>query len=134
MRILVIDDQEDIRRILTAMLRKNRGWEVETADSGESGIKRVRELHPDVILLDYMLPDLEGGEVLKDLKADSETAGIPVVMLTAKSDPVMMKALLSLGAADFIKKPFDIEFVVKVLKKVVKQSSALSKPRNNGAA
>ena len=129
MKILVIDDQEDIRKFLTVMLCKNRGWKTDTADSGEYGLRRVHECCPDVILLDYMLPDLEGRDVLKDLKADPKTAGIPVVMLTAKSDPVMMKSLLDLGAADFITKPFDIQFVVKTLKKVVKKVADVSNPR-----
>jgi signal transduction histidine kinase/DNA-binding response OmpR family regulator len=111
--VLVIEDDPGARDLLTRFLTKE-GYRVETADRGEAGLRLARELHPDIITLDVMMPDMDGWAVLSDLKADPELADIPVVMLTIVDNKNLGYAL---GAADYLTKPIQRDRLLAVLEK-----------------
>lgn len=105
-RILVIEDEKHIQNILEYNLRLD-GFEVYIADDGPKGLELARDVKPDVILLDWMLPEMDGLEVLSELKKDARTKNIPVFMLTAKAMKQDYAQALQQGADDYIAKPFD---------------------------
>jgi diguanylate cyclase (GGDEF)-like protein len=104
--ILLVEDNKGQSSVITDFLEKN-GYEVVLAEDGMSAIKAAKTEHPDIILLDRILPDIEGSDVCRWLKLDQGTRGIPVIMLTAK-DSVSDKVVgLEAGADDYLPKPFD---------------------------
>jgi signal transduction histidine kinase/DNA-binding response OmpR family regulator len=109
--VLVIDDEAVVRDLMQRFLVKE-GFRVATAAGGEEGLRRARELRPDAITLDVMMPGLDGWAVLSALKADPDVADIPVVMLTIVDDKNLGYAL---GAADYLTKPIDRERLASVL-------------------
>jgi len=110
--VLVIDDEAAVRDLMQRFLAKE-GFRVATAAGGEEGLRRARELRPDAITLDVMMPGMDGWAVLSALKADPDVADIPVVMLTIVDDRNLGYAL---GAADYLTKPIDRERLTAVLK------------------
>ncbi|RKY98301.1 MAG: response regulator [Ignavibacteriae bacterium] len=121
--ILVIDDLPENVFMLQDRL-EHEGYEVITAYDGKSGIEKARGELPDLILLDVMMPDITGIEVCKILVADDETSGIPIILVTAKSDAEDTKEGLEAGAFDYIKKPINrIELIARV-KSALKLSDA----------
>ncbi|WP_457552464.1 HD domain-containing phosphohydrolase [Desulfobacula sp.] len=113
-RILVVDDEEINLRLLEALLLP-MGYEVIMANNGEEAIKKVREVHPDVILLDIMMPKMNGFEVTRQLKEDEETKIIPIVMVTALKEVEHRVKALEVGADDFLTKPLDkMELMARV--------------------
>ena len=104
-KILIIDDDVEILEYSEAAL-KQEGYQVKSATAGESGLKLVASFRPDLILLDLMLPGMDGLSVCKALKGRSESAAIPVIMLSAKDADADIVAGLELGAEDYITKPF----------------------------
>ena len=104
--LLVIDDDRDIRLVAKASLELVGGFQVLVADSGQRGLAIAREAGPDAIILDLMMPDLDGGKTLAQLKQAPETAPIPVIMLTAKIQ-ANRQELVGQGAAGVLVKPFD---------------------------
>ena len=106
-RALVIDDEEDMRELARVFLELDGEFDVRVAVSGKEGIDLARRELPDVILLDYMMPGMNGPATMKELSRDSATASIPVIFLTAKSQPDVEQTLRQLGARDVIAKPFD---------------------------
>ncbi len=111
--VLVIDDDPVVRDLMARMLVKE-GFRVAAANSGQEGLRLTRELHPDMITLDVMMPGLDGWSVLTQLKADAELAGIPVIMATIVDDQNLGYAL---GAADYLTKPIERERLLSVLNK-----------------
>ena len=108
MKVLLIDDEEDVRRIASLSLRKVGRMEVVEATGGEEGIEAALRERPDVILLDVLMPRLDGPATLSRLKASaSAVASVPVVFLTGGASPREAEALLALGAAGVLAKPFD---------------------------
>lgn len=107
MRLLCADDEEDIRTILQLALGLDPEFEVELVASGEAALARARDGHFDAILLDGMMPGLDGYETCRRLKADPKTADIPVIFLTAKTQRAEVDQALALGAATCLMKPFD---------------------------
>ena len=106
-RILIIDDDDDIREVAALTLETVAGWEVLTANSGANGIQRAREENPDAILLDVMMPGMDGPTTFQELQKIPETAGIPVILLTAKVQGADQKRFAELGVAAILFKPFD---------------------------
>jgi DNA-binding response OmpR family regulator len=107
MRLLCADDEEDIRTILQLALSLDPEFEVELVDSGEAALARARDEPFDAILLDGMMPGLDGYETCRRLKADAATAHVPVVFLTAKTQRREVEEALTIGAVACLVKPFD---------------------------
>ncbi len=106
-RVLVIDDEGDIREVAQVSLETVAGWEVLTASSGREGVAKVRVDQPDAILLDVMMPEMDGLATYQQLQADPATRHIPVIFLTAKVLPGARRRFIDLGAKGVIAKPFD---------------------------
>ena len=106
-QILMIDDESDIQTVARIGLTIMSDWQVLTASSGKEGIAQAKSHTLDAILLDVMMPDMDGIATLKALKADSSTQSIPIIFLTAKSRALNRKELYALGAQGVIHKPFD---------------------------
>jgi len=104
--VLVIEDEEHVRKVLEYNLKLD-GFEVYLAEDGPCGLEAARERRPDVILLDWLMPKIDGLEVLSELKHDEKTKHIPVFMLTAKGMMLDVGRALYEGADDYITKPFD---------------------------
>jgi len=107
LRVLIIDDEEDIRQIARFALSKVSNWDVTEASSAEEGLKQANEMAPDAILLDVLMPGMDGPTALVSLKSDEATKGIPVIFLTARGLPGEIDRLIKMGAAGVITKPFD---------------------------
>ena len=107
MKLLVIDDEEDIREVASLTLELKEGWDVVAAGSGADGINIARGTLPDVILLDVMMPDLDGPSTLRMLRNMPETRSIPVIFLTAKVQAADHRRYLEMGVNGVIAKPFD---------------------------
>jgi len=106
-KILIIDDEDDIRQVAALSLETIAGWEVVTANRGAQGIAMARSEKPDAVLLDVMMPEMDGPTTFKNLQADPATAGIPVILLTAKVQGVDQRRFASLGVVAVLFKPFD---------------------------
>jgi two-component system alkaline phosphatase synthesis response regulator PhoP len=118
--ILVVDDEEDILELLRFNLTRE-GYDVSVAASGEQAIDITRKELPHLIVLDLMLPGMDGLEVTKALKNDSETGGIPIVMLTAKGEEADIVTGLELGADDYVTKPFSPRILVARVRAVLRR-------------
>ena len=106
-RILIIDDEDDIRQVAAMSLETVAGWDVVTASSGAQGIRRAQTEQPDAILLDVMMPGMDGPSTFLELKKGLETANIPVILLTAKVQGADQKRFANLGVSGVLFKPFD---------------------------
>jgi two-component system alkaline phosphatase synthesis response regulator PhoP len=118
--VLVVDDEEDIRELVALNLGRE-GFKVVGADSGEQALKQARFEPPDLIVLDLMLPGMDGLEVCRKIKADPKTRQIPIVMLTAKSEDADIVAGLELGADDYITKPFSGRVLVARVRRILRR-------------
>jgi two-component system alkaline phosphatase synthesis response regulator PhoP len=118
--ILVVDDEEDILELVSYNLTK-AGYRVTSVTSGEEAIKSARAKQPDLVLLDLMLPGVDGLEVCNTLKRDHRTANIPVVMLTARGEEADIVSGLELGADDYITKPFSPRVLLARIKAVLRR-------------
>ncbi len=118
--ILIVEDEEDILELIQFNLERN-GFRTSIAMSGEKGLKLARKEKPDLILLDIMLPGIDGLDVCKLLKGDKGTAVIPVVILTAKVDEADIVRGLELGADDYVKKPFSPKELIARIKAVLRR-------------
>lgn len=121
-KILVADDEPDMLNLVAANLRA-AGWDVHAVGNGAAAIEAVQNDHPELIVLDLMLPGLSGLEVCRMLKGDPSTSCIPIVMLTAKAEEVDRIVGLELGADDYITKPFSPRELVLRIKNVLRRSS-----------
>ncbi len=104
-RALIIDDDRDLLSLIRRTLEFTAGWEVHTALSGAAGIELARAVAPNVILIDVMMPEIDGYEVARRLKADAGLGGVPIVLLTARRD-LDQRRLAETGAAGVVFKPF----------------------------
>ena len=119
-RILLIEDEPDIAEVLQYNLEKE-GFEVAVARRGDSGLEAIRREPPDLVVLDLMLPGIDGLELFRMLKRDAATARLPIVMLTARGEEVDRIVGLELGADDYISKPFSPREVVLRVKAVLRR-------------
>jgi two-component system, OmpR family, response regulator len=115
-RLLVVDDEPSIRELLFLALRFE-GWDVRTAEDGAEAVRTAREFSPDAVLLDMMLPDMDGFEVLRRLRA--EAPRLPVVFVTARDAPADRAAGLAAGGDDYVTKPFGLDDVVTRLRRLL---------------
>lgn len=124
-RVLIIEDDDNIRELLQYNLQRE-GYLVTGLPSGENTLVTARAQHPDIILLDLMLPGIDGLSVCKMLKADAATAAIPVVMVTAKGEEADVVVGLELGADDYIIKPFSPKVLVARVRAVLRRKTVAS--------
>jgi two-component system alkaline phosphatase synthesis response regulator PhoP len=122
-RILVVDDEEDLLELVRYNLTKE-GYDVECVDSGEAALRSARHEPPDLIVLDLMLPAVDGLEVCRRLKAESKTREVPIIMLTAKSEESDMIAGLERGADDYIAKPFSPRVLTARVRALLRRKEA----------
>jgi CheY-like chemotaxis protein len=111
-RVLVIDDEYAIQIVVQGCLEDLGGWEVTTASSGYEGLEKARKEQPDAIVLNVMMPEMDGITLLQEFQSFSETRSIPVVLLTAKVELADMKRLALSGVVGAIAKPFDPLYLV----------------------
>lgn len=121
-RILVVEDEEEILELVTYNLGKE-GYQVDSVTTGEDAITRVRDLNPDLILLDLMLPGVDGLEVCKVIKRDPSLEKTAIIMLTARSEEADIVTGLELGADDYITKPFSRRVLLARVKAVLRRGS-----------
>lgn len=120
-RILIIDDEENIRELLKYNLQKE-GYDILEAADGLAAVSMTKQEKPDLLVLDLMLPGLDGLEVCRTLKSNQDTAAIPIIMLTAKNEEVDKVLGLELGADDYLTKPFSTRELVARIKAVLRRS------------
>jgi two-component system alkaline phosphatase synthesis response regulator PhoP len=122
-KILVVDDEEDVLELVRYNLDKN-GYRIEAATTGEDAIKKARTKLPDLIILDLMLPGIDGLEVCRKLKSDSKTQNIPIIMLTAKGEETDIVTGLELGADDYVTKPFSPKVLIARVRRILHRAVA----------
>ena len=118
-KILIVDDDEDIRTVSEIVARRVGQWDVVLAASGEEALERARAEQPDVILLDVMMPGMDGLETLTKLRDDSTTSSIPVIFLTAKAQSHEVERYLALGVDGVIVKPFEAMALPDEIRRIV---------------
>ena len=118
--ILVVEDEADILEVVRFNLHKE-GYRVVCAKTGEEGLDSARRMHPDLVVLDIMLPGIDGIDVCKVIRNNNETREIPVVMLTAKSDEADIVTGLEVGADDYVVKPFSPRVLSARIKSVLRR-------------
>src|SRR5262245_28994395 len=126
-RVLIVEDESDIRDLLAFHLGRE-GYLVAVSRTGADALRQIRAGPPDLVLLDLMLPEIDGLEVCRRLRQDPRTASLPIVMLTAKSEEVDRVLGLELGADDYIVKPFSPKEVVARVRAVLRRSRAPTDP------
>jgi phosphate regulon transcriptional regulator PhoB len=119
--VLVVEDEPDIRRLVVLHLERE-GFRCRTATTGSDALREVKAAAPDLVVLDLMLPEVDGLEVCRRLRRDTSTAGIPIIMLTAKSDEVDRIVGLEIGADDYVGKPFSPKELVARVRAVLRRS------------
>jgi len=120
-RVLAVDDEPSLTELLSMAMRYE-GWQVATANSGTAAVKAARETRPDAIVLDMMLPDFDGLEVMRRIR--SEDPGVPVIFLTAKDSVEDRIGGLTAGGDDYVTKPFSLEEVIARLRALLRRSGA----------
>jgi len=129
-KILVVDDEPDALELIEYNL-KAAGYDVVTASDGEEALKRARNSHPSLVILDLMLPEVDGLEVCKTLRREPSTATIPIIMLTAKAGEIDRVLGLELGADDYVTKPFSPrELVLRVKALLRRRAPTEPEPEN----
>lgn len=121
-RILVIDDEEDILELVKYNLERE-GYLVDCVDTGEEAIKRAIAIRPDGILLDLMLPGVDGIEVCRELRKNPDTRTIPIIMMTAKGEESDVVSGLEVGADDYVPKPFSTKILVARLRALLRRTA-----------
>jgi DNA-binding response OmpR family regulator len=126
-RVLVVEDEPDIRELVIHHL-KREGYQVSAAASGEEALRQVLSAPPDLVLLDLMMPAMDGLEVCRRLRQDPSTAALPIVMLTAKGDEVDRVLGLEIGADDYVVKPFSPKELLARVRAVLRRSRNATGP------
>ena len=127
-RVLVVDDEQMLADLLASALRYE-GWEVTTAGTGVAAVRAAREIEPDVIVLDIMLPDFDGLEVMR--RIHGRQANVPILFLTAKDAVEDRVAGLTAGGDDYVTKPFSLEEVVARLRALLRRSGASAEQQDD---
>jgi CheY-like chemotaxis protein len=124
-RVLIIEDDPVVIQS-TSMVLQTVGCHVEAALGGQEGLTKAREVSPDLILLDIMMPDLDGWQVLQKLKSEDETREIPVVIFTAYEVARGREGILERGAIGLVQKPFEPEELIDIVRRNIPQSDPVS--------
>jgi DNA-binding response OmpR family regulator len=129
--ILVVDDEKDLVDLITYNLQRN-GYNVLCAHEGNDALAIAQKESPDLVILDLMLPGIDGTEIARRLKADPRTAEIPIVMLTAKGEETDVVVGLTLGADDYVTKPFSMKILLARLNTVLRRSEQFTSNGETG--
>ena len=121
-KVLVVDDEKFVRELIKIKLGRC-GLAVIEATNGVEAIETARSVKPDIILMDVMMPKMNGFEACEKLKSDPETARIPIVMLTARGEQANLEKGLSLGATDYMSKPFSPQKLAELVIEILQRSS-----------
>ena len=121
-RILVVDDEPDLLELVRFQLTQ-AGFEVETARDGRQGLEAIRRRRPSLVVLDWMLPDLSGPDVCRQVRSDPELRDLPVLMLTAKAEEVDRVVGFELGADDYVTKPFSPRELALRVRAILRRST-----------
>jgi two-component system phosphate regulon response regulator PhoB len=127
--ILIVEDDEDILQLLEFNF-ESAGFEVSTSMDGREGLAMAKRLRPDMVLLDLMLPGMDGFDICKELKRDAETNAVPVIMLTARSEEVDRIVGLELGADDYVVKPFSFRELMLRVRAVLRRAGGPAPTRS----
>jgi len=119
-RVLVVDDDPDILELFIDVLKKDSRFEVATAQTGYDAGVITQQFHPDIVVLDYLLPDINGNVVCRTIRENPELSQIKILIISGMVDPAEVNSLMQAGADDFIKKPFNIENVIERMMQLVK--------------
>jgi len=122
-RILLVEDDPSAIRLVSYTLEQE-GYEVLTASNGLEGLRKAREENPDLLVLDVMLPGIDGFEVCRRLRADAETAGLPILMLSAKAQEIDKTTGMKMGADDYLSKPADPADIVARVASLLEKKAA----------
>src|SRR6266436_5796535 len=122
-RILIIEDERALTDVLTYNLQRE-GYEAVAVHDGQEGLRKAQTLLPDLIILDLMLPTLSGLDICRELRAGERTRDIPIVMLTAKAEETDQIVGFSLGADDYVTKPFSVKVLVQRLKALQRRAES----------
>src|SRR5438094_1979876 len=114
-RVLIIEDERALTNVLTYNLQRE-GYEVSVAHDGQEGLRKAQTLPVDLILLDLMLPSMNGLEVCREIRANEITRDVPIVMMTAKAEETDQIVGFSLGADDYVTKPFSVKVLLERIK------------------
>lgn len=133
LKVLVVDDEDNIIELIRLGLRYE-GFEVEVASDGEQGLMQAQRIHPDLIILDVMMPDIDGLEVCRRLRNNPTTSDIPILMLTAKDDVSDRILGLQTGADDYLTKPFDFYELVERVKAILRRQDRAKLAQSSGLA
>lgn len=128
--IFIIEDEEDIIKLLEYNL-KLEGYRVESEKNGEEGLKRIQKIKPDLLILDVMIPQMDGFEVCRNLKSNDKTKNIPILMISAKSQEHNIISGLEMGAEDYITKPFSINILIAKIRSVFRKVKERSVKNEN---
>lgn len=128
MRILIAEDDPDIADLVAHYLQKS-GWETHVATSGDKALAYARAHHVDLVILDLMLPGMDGLDICRALRADRAKASVPIIMLTAKADEGARVAGLEIGADDYISKPFSPNELVARIRALMRRSQRPATPQ-----
>ncbi len=120
-RVLVVDDDPEIVTLFVDVLQNDGRFEIATAQTGYDAGLCTQQFHPNVIILDYMLPDINGNVVCQAIRSNPQLADIKILIISGMVDPSEVDTLLAAGANDFIKKPFNIEAVIQRMVELVKR-------------
>jgi DNA-binding response OmpR family regulator len=131
-KILIVEDEEDIQELIRYNLEKEGFKNLKVVDNGEKAIEALKSFSPDIILLDLMLPGMDGLAVCRHLKNVQETATTPIIMLTAKSEETDILIGLEMGADDYIAKPFSNKVLVARIKSVLRRSKQAANDGDSG--
>ena len=118
-RVLVVDDEPAIVEMLVELLERDGRFEVQTAATGFDAGLRTKEFRPDIIVLDYMLPDINGNGVIRSIRSDPSVSDVKIIIVSGVVSREDVEALLECGADDFMQKPFNIEQLVKRITELV---------------
>lgn len=125
-KILIVEDDENIRELISFNL-KSENYTIEEAETGEEGIKKAKQTNPDLILLDLMLPEMDGLDVCRQLKSEADTKDIPIIMVTAKGEESDIVTGLELGADDYVTKPFRPKELIARIRNILRRISRINK-------
>lgn len=128
--ILVVEDDEDILELIRYNLSRE-GYQVSVAESGEAGLKSLQKTIPDLLVLDLMLPEIDGLEVCKKIRANESMAQLPILMLTAKGEEADIVAGLELGADDYVTKPFSPRILLARIRAVLRRRTEPNQPASD---